>query len=244
MEDLYSAGGSRVYDAVTRSDRSEVREFINLSRQHPGRILDLGAGSGRLTIPLARLGHEMHALDNSRTMLQLLQERTSSSCPVTTHLGNMATFSLGLKFDLIILGATSITLLNAEDRRNLMSSVRTHLAPGGSFALSLADADAAHELSQAKESHLQFSEGQIKQSVYFTQELSADGRSRLVNFADLSSRTTPPGSVPVYFSTVQLLPMDEMIRELENGGFSVENVHQVRSSVTGLGRGIVVVECR
>lgn len=244
LDDLYSVRGAHIYDALTRNDRSEIREFIQLSRRYPGRILDLGSGSGRLTLPLASLGHEVHALDNSATMLELLSERMPSRLNIQTHLRDMPDFSLGTVFDLVILGATSITLLNSSERQQLMRNVRSHLATNGCFALSLAGGEASEELSLAREGQMEIQDGLQSVTVYFSQEPADDGRSRLVNFADLANESASDGQVPVYTSHVRLLPAEEIIGELQTAGFTINDIQQVRSGRSGLGSGIAIVECQ
>ena len=53
-QDLYSCAGAEFYDRLVGPDRSEIREMLALARQAEGPILDVAAGSGRLTVPLVR----------------------------------------------------------------------------------------------------------------------------------------------------------------------------------------------
>ena len=64
---------------------SVVRELA------PRRMLELACGTGRLTLPLARLGvvEELVALDNSAPFLERLRTRLSSDDPVTVVEGDM-----------------------------------------------------------------------------------------------------------------------------------------------------------
>src|SRR5450432_2020798 len=67
-----------LYDYEYRRRRSDVTFYRELARKRlgaGGRILELGAGTGRITIPLARDGHRVVALDQSPGMLAGLTAR-------------------------------------------------------------------------------------------------------------------------------------------------------------------------
>src|SRR6187455_2476487 len=68
-----------LYDYEYRRRRADVTFYRELAGKRlggPGRILELGAGSGRVTIPLARDGHSIVAFDQSSAMLDRLRART------------------------------------------------------------------------------------------------------------------------------------------------------------------------
>jgi SAM-dependent methyltransferase len=67
-----------LYDYEYRRRRADVTFYRELARRQlggPGRILELGCGSGRATVPLARDGHQVVAVDRSRPMLDRLRAR-------------------------------------------------------------------------------------------------------------------------------------------------------------------------
>lgn len=156
--DLYGEQGSRIYDDTGAMDRSEVRELVHLVRPRPGAVLELAAGSGRLTLPLLATGHDVTALELSPHMLSRLEEAAAGTryarnlVPVR---GDMSDFDLGRTYSTVVLGASSITLLHPSQRPGLYTSVRRHLEPGGSWFLSLAEplgaqdeeCDSTHELA-------------------------------------------------------------------------------------------------
>jgi SAM-dependent methyltransferase len=70
-----------LYDYEYRRRRADVawyRELAHRRLPHGGRILELGAGSGRATIALARAGFEVVALDSSKPMLDKLRARVDA----------------------------------------------------------------------------------------------------------------------------------------------------------------------
>jgi SAM-dependent methyltransferase len=111
-------------------------------------VLDLGAGTGRVALDLARAGHAVVALDSDSALLAALRER-AHGLPVETALADARDFELGRRFSLALAPMQTIQLLGgAEGRAGMLRSVLAHLAPGGVLACALADAmegfDAEH----------------------------------------------------------------------------------------------------
>ena len=77
VHDMYDPVGSAFYDDISRHDHHEVREILAAIRGVPGEVLDLAAGSGRLTVPMLASGRTVTALELSHTMLDLLRRRLS-----------------------------------------------------------------------------------------------------------------------------------------------------------------------
>lgn len=141
--DLYDELGSAMYHDITLGDDSELREVLALLRSAPpGPVLELAAGAGRMSLPIAASGRQVVALDMSPSLLHLLSERVTALVPPARHrlehvVGDMAEFDLGRRFAVIALGSTSITLLSSEQRQGLYRCVRAHLEPGGVFLVTV-----------------------------------------------------------------------------------------------------------
>lgn len=100
-------------------------------------VLDVGAGTGRVTLDLARAGHEVTALDLEPRLLAALRER-AGDLPVTTVTGDARTFSLGRRFGLVIAPMQTIQLLEGR-HEEFLARAAAHLEPGGVVAAALAD---------------------------------------------------------------------------------------------------------
>ncbi|MGN6189586.1 MAG: class I SAM-dependent methyltransferase [Conexibacter sp.] len=113
-----------------------------------GPILDVGAGTGRVTLDLARAGYEVVALDLDPLLLAALRER-AGELPVETALGDARDFALDRAFALILAPMQTVQLLGGPaGRAAFLRRAAAHLRPGGLLACALADAlegfDAEH----------------------------------------------------------------------------------------------------
>jgi SAM-dependent methyltransferase len=109
----------------------------------PRRVLELACGTGRLTIPLARLGvaGEIVGLDSSRPFLERLLDRLlgeSLETRVEVVAGEMQAPPVEGPFDLVAIPFNSLAYLTSPaDRRACLRAVRGLLAPGGRLAFDL-----------------------------------------------------------------------------------------------------------
>ena len=112
-----------------------------------GNVLELGCGTGRMTFPLANLGHEITGLDNSEAMLARARVKLANQPPdvkgrVMLCKGDMADFSLDNKFGQIIIPFRGFQhILTPERQASCLASVREHLADGGLFIVDLFNPD-------------------------------------------------------------------------------------------------------
>ncbi|MBL9016617.1 MAG: methyltransferase domain-containing protein [Myxococcales bacterium] len=147
VEELVDAGSrehyadAAVYDHEYRRRRADVTWYRELAqRRKPTRILELGAGSGRVTIPLARDGHEVVAVDRSPGMLAGLRARIAKLPPavakrITVVEGDLCTFRAPGKFPLAIAAFNVLEHLYTRGELDAcLRRVAHHLAPGGAFA--------------------------------------------------------------------------------------------------------------
>ena len=149
VEDLIDAGSrehysdAALYDYEYRRRRADVTFYRELATRRfdgPGRILELGAGSGRVTVPLARDGHEVVAIDQSAAMLSGLRARVGKLPPavanrITVLPGELCTFSAPGKFALAIAAFNVLEHLYTRGELDAcLRRVAAHLAPGGAFA--------------------------------------------------------------------------------------------------------------
>jgi len=111
-----------------------------LAQREGGPILDVGAGTGRVTLELARAGHAVVALDVEPVLLAALRER-AGDLPVETVRADARAFALERRFPLVLAPMQTVQLLGgAAERAAFLRCAVAHLAPGGLLACALADA--------------------------------------------------------------------------------------------------------
>jgi SAM-dependent methyltransferase len=106
-----------------------------LARETGGPVLDVGAGTGRVALDLARAGHRVTALDHDPELLAELRDR-AAGLPVETLVADAAGFDAGeAAYALVAVPMQTIQLLS--DRAGFFSSARRAVAPGGLVALAI-----------------------------------------------------------------------------------------------------------
>jgi SAM-dependent methyltransferase len=133
-----------LYDLVApASFRGDAEWYRAKARECGGPVLELGAGTGRITLGIAQDGVAVHALDADRAMLDRLQQKLAGQPPevrerVTVTAGDMRAFSLGERFALIIAPFRAfLHNITEDDQLACLARVREHLRPGGGFAFNV-----------------------------------------------------------------------------------------------------------
>jgi SAM-dependent methyltransferase len=104
-----------------------------------GPVLDVGAGTGRVALELARAGHDVTAFDLEGVLLGALEERArAQGLAIAAVVGDACALSLGRRFGLVIVPMQTIQLL--RNRAAFLAAARAHLEPGGLLAVALTTA--------------------------------------------------------------------------------------------------------
>lgn len=100
-------------------------------------VVDVGAGTGRVALPLARSGHAVTALDVDATLLAELSRRArAEGLRVETLVADAADFALPAAVSLVLVPMQTIQLL--PDRGPFFAAARRALVPGGRLAIAIA----------------------------------------------------------------------------------------------------------
>lgn len=136
---LYDDGADydRLYDPFA-GDR-QIAFYRDLATRTGGRVLELTCGTGRIAIPLARLGFAVTGVDRAEAMLaEARRKAKAEKADVTWHPADICDFDLGGHFGLILLPSNALChLLTREDFTSAMRCVRRHLHPDGRFVVNV-----------------------------------------------------------------------------------------------------------
>jgi SAM-dependent methyltransferase len=113
--------------------RGYVDFWLSQAKVRGGPVLELGCGTGKLSIPLALAGYSVVGLDASAALLKFA---ASKSGDVKWIEADMRNFNINEKFSLIMLPSNNLGHLHTvEDFENCIRCVKRHLEPGGVFVI-------------------------------------------------------------------------------------------------------------
>lgn len=111
-------------------DLEFYKEFLG------GEVLELGCGTGRLTLPLARTGLNITGLDISAEYLRAAHSKTKKLLHCTPEFiqADMRDFNIDRKFDVIFAPFNTLCFLHTvPDISSCFDRVKKHLKPNGKF---------------------------------------------------------------------------------------------------------------
>jgi ubiquinone/menaquinone biosynthesis C-methylase UbiE len=124
-------------------DRRDVRFWQRMALRTGGTVLELGCGTGRVTIPVARAGARIVGIDRSAEMLGHARKRARRARlkgRVSFLRGDIRTlpFRKSARFDFVMAPYGILqSLVRESDLKAALAAVRRVLAPGGVFGLDL-----------------------------------------------------------------------------------------------------------
>ena len=129
-------GWADAYDSIYAYVREDIPFYVQEATRSGGTVLELGCGTGRVTLPIAQSGIDIVGLDNSDSMLERARSKTrlleEGHGSMDLRTGDMRELSLGRTFPLIIIPFRSfLALLSVEDQVRCLTGIREHLEPDG-----------------------------------------------------------------------------------------------------------------
>ena len=227
-----------IYDSVPLYvNRRDVQFYVDEARSAGGRVLEVGCGTGRILLPIARSGHTIEGLDSSPQMLARCEAKLrAESDPVrgrvTLQQGDARSFDLGRQFDLVIAPFRVVQHLTTIDAQlGFLSSVAKHLAPGGRFTFDVFNPDFAKLVSADGTERQDTPETPMAGGRWFRRA----GRVSRVRWIDQVSEielvyyvsSEPGGKVERYVQSFDMrwYLRAELVNLLARAGFSVRSVY-------------------
>ncbi|GGN99998.1 daptide-type RiPP biosynthesis methyltransferase [Saccharibacillus kuerlensis] len=233
--DLYEGYYSEFYEALTDRTEYDIELLANQAERvrGQGRILELACGSGRVLIQLAGRGHSVIGLDLSPDMLNLYR-RKGARLPqdvrerIEVGQADMTNFSCDEKYPLIVLSATSVSLLpDTAALERMLETVYAHLEEGGRFVFDYVYENSVHnrEMRGGKVDGVTIDLGpDHKQFVLMGEHEEHESRTAVMNFY---AEVVRDGSTRRYFGSTskKFFPEAEIMECVRRSSLQLVETH-------------------
>jgi SAM-dependent methyltransferase len=210
--------------------RRDVRFWRDFAVRVGGRVLELGCGTGRISVPLARAGIPLVGIDRSAEMLAYARRRVRRSRllhPPALVRGDIRhlPFSGRGTFDLVLAPYGILqSLLRDRDLGATLAAVAGVLPAGGRFGIDLVP-DVPKWKEYRRRVSLTGRRGRSGPAITLVESVRQDRARRFTIFDHEYVEGWGPGRRVHRFSvTFRTLAVPAMLRRIERAGFAVDAV--------------------
>jgi SAM-dependent methyltransferase len=139
---------ARFYDLEYRKVTDDLELYRQFAIRCESPILELGCGSGRVLLHLARSGFRVTGIDSSAPMLAIARQRMAEDAGLERRVhmveADMRTFSVRTRFRMALCAInTFMHLMTTADQIACLSNLHKHLVADGLFIVDLFNPDIA-----------------------------------------------------------------------------------------------------
>ena len=141
----YDRTDAGIYDRFSTGLDGDEAFYVEEAVKAGGPVLEIGCGTGRITIPIAEAGVPIVGLDRAPAMLEVARRKIAGLPEETrqriqTVEGDMRSFDLDRRFPLAIMPYRAfLHMMTADDQRQALMQIREHLADGGRLVFNVFD---------------------------------------------------------------------------------------------------------
>jgi len=219
---------AKFYDLF--GSKNDIEFYKELALQNGSEALELGVGTARVAISLAKAGVTVVGLDNSVHMLKVSEEKLANESKavrsrVILKRGDMTNFDLRQTFPFIYLPASTFDHnVTVEDRKRSLYCVCKHLNEHGTFAFDLEQASLDKPEKSWWIDRKDIEDGKTVVRSIFTRKNIAKRILTLDLFYDVYKDGKLLERYHEY-GEVAMIPKDEITRLLEESGFQVVSIY-------------------
>jgi SAM-dependent methyltransferase len=130
---------AQLYDAYISQFDEDLPFWISLAQTSGSPILELGCGTGRVLLELAKSGFEIEGIDCDPAMLEIARSKLIPGFQdqIKLHIEDVRNFSISESFALIIIPCNTFAYFNQEESEQILKRSSSHLNPGGQLVIDL-----------------------------------------------------------------------------------------------------------
>jgi SAM-dependent methyltransferase len=229
------------HDVECRGYEADLALWEELADSAEGPILDLGCGTGRVGVHLARREHLVTGIDRDPALVAAFDERTDG-LPAMARVADARRFGLNREFGLALAPMQLVQLFAGESERvACLSCVAAHLRPGGLAAFAIVEempaeiADPSPPLPDVREA-----DGWVYSSLPL-ETVVGDGE---IVVRRLRQTVSPGGELSDEVDEVRLrrLSADRLEREAEEAGLRPTGRRAIPPTDAHVGSTVVLLE--
>lgn len=218
---------------------ADLALWEGLADETGGPVLDLGCGTGRVALHLARHGHRVLGLDADAGLLSTLAER-AGELPVEAEPGDARDFRLEVEFGLVLAPMQLVQLFeSAEERLRCLRCVASHLRADGLAAMAIVEemppaSDSLPPLPDARE---------VDGWIYSSLPVDAVADSEAIRVRRLRQTVSPAGELSEETDEVrlQVLTATELEAEAALAGLRPAGRHEIPPTNDHVGSTVVLL---
>jgi len=209
-----------------------------------GPVLDLGCGTGRVALDLARQGHRVRGLDLDPELVAAFNARASATgLPAEARRGDARAFSIGERFATVLAPMQLLQVLDSQaERVACLRCAAGHLLPGGGIAVAIVDglpAEAAEEgpppLPDARE---------VDGWLYSSLPLDAGLEAGTIVVRRLRQTVSPTGELTDELdeNPLRLLGVETVEQEAREAGLRTVGSREIPATDSYVGSAVLLLE--
>ncbi|HLE11846.1 MAG TPA: class I SAM-dependent methyltransferase [Bacteriovoracaceae bacterium] len=122
------------YSEGNNSCHGDIEYYTKKFSGSDGKVLELGCGTGRITIPLKKSGVDITGLDHASAMIEIAKNKTlTKKINIPFLIGDATTFSSTDSFQSIFMPYNSLCFINNNKLDVFIKNIKKHLLQDGKF---------------------------------------------------------------------------------------------------------------
>jgi SAM-dependent methyltransferase len=234
------------HDVECGAYEGDLDLWRELATSAAGPILDLGCGTGRVALDLARHGHRLHGLDLEPELVDAFNARAAAGgLPAEATASDARNFSLDEEFAIVLAPMQLIQVLDGPaERLSCLRCAAGHLRPGGRVAVAIVDGF-PDELTDEGPPHLPDAR-EVDGWVYSSLPLDAALDSGSIVVRRLRQTVSPSGELSDELDEIplRLLRAETVEAEAREAGLEPAGRRDVPPTDTHVGSAVLLLEAR